>query len=172
MFMIVLTNCSISPRIPWVAGNNLTTSVLLYFLIAMQVCVEFHTNTQPTSVRSNMPTYALKHPGVSCGSPLLSPEHRVLLGGTWHGKLFVGQEKHASVSWKSQMKDCSSLCQNVFVYFCTEGDWNGLCTSLVTGEQTTFKLLFWCFKADSQHFCSVHGNYWCIWGEKSLYLIF
>lgn len=114
---------------------------------------------QPTSVRSNMPTYALKHPGVSCGSPLLSPGHRVLLGGTWHGKLFVGQEKYASVPQKSQIKDYSSHCQNVFVYFCTEGDWNWLCMSLVTGEQTTFKLLFWCFKADSQHFCSVHGNY-------------
>lgn len=48
MFMIVLTNCSISPIISWVAGDNLTSSVLLYFLKAMQVCVEIHTNpSQP-----------------------------------------------------------------------------------------------------------------------------
>lgn len=40
----------------------------------------------------------------------------------------------------------------VGTYFCTEGDWHCLCMSLITGEQTTFKLLFWCFKAGSQHF--------------------
>lgn len=37
------------------------------------------------------------------------------------------------------------------------------------GEQTTFTLLFWCFKAGSQLFCAVHGNYQCVWGgEKPL----
>lgn len=171
MFMIVLTSCSISPRIPWVAGNNLTSSVLLYFFESNASLCGVSYKYQPTSARSNMPTYALRHPGVSCGSPLLSPGHRVLLGGTWHGKLFVGQEKYASVPWKSQMKDCSSICQKVFVYFLLKVIGIG-CVWVVTGEQTTFKLLFWCFIAGSQHFCSVHGNYWCIWGEKSLYLIF
>lgn len=117
MFMIVLTSCSISPRIPWVAGNNLTSSMLLYFFESNASLCGVSYKYQPTSARSNMPTYTLKHPGVSCGSPLLSPGHRVLLGGTWHGKLFVGQEKYASVPWKSQMKDCSSICQKVFVYF-------------------------------------------------------
>lgn len=53
MFLIVLINCSISPRIAWAAGINLTSAVLLYFLEAIQVSVEIHTNAnQPTSVRS------------------------------------------------------------------------------------------------------------------------
>lgn len=107
--------------------------VTLFYESNASLCGDLY-KYQPTCVTSNMPAYALKHPGVSCESPLLSPGHRVLLGGTWHGKLFVGPEKYASGPWKSQVKDCSWICQNVFAYFCTEGDWHWLCMSLTSGE--------------------------------------
>lgn len=92
MFVIVLINCSISPRIPWATGKSLTSAVLFYFLEAIQVCVEIHKNTnQPTSVRSIAQRVASKHPAKSCGRPLLSPGRSTLLVGTQHGKLLVDQ---------------------------------------------------------------------------------
>lgn len=146
MFMIVLTNCSISPRIPWVAGNNLTSSVLLYFFESNATLFGVSYKYQPASVRSNMPTYALKHPGVSYGSPLLSPGHRVLLGGTWHGKLCVGQEKYASVPWKSQMKDFSSICQKVFVYFLLKAVGIGSARASLLGKRQPLNFCFGALK--------------------------
>lgn len=80
--------------------------VTLFFESNASLCGDSY-KCQPTSVRSNMPTYALKPPGVSCGSPLLSPGHRVLLGG--HMASFLLAKKnmpqyHESHKWKIGVK--------------------------------------------------------------------
>lgn len=72
MFMIVLTNCSISPRIPWVAGNNLTSSVLLYFLKAMQACVEIDTNTSQPVLQATCQPMLLNIQVCHVGAPFSS----------------------------------------------------------------------------------------------------
>lgn len=99
MFMIVLINCSISPRIPWAAGNDLTSAVLFYFLEAIQVLYwkEIPHKYQPTSVRSIAQCVASKHPDKSCGTPFSPLDTACFLGGHDMVSFQLAKKTHASV---------------------------------------------------------------------------
>lgn len=104
MFMIVLINCSISPRIPWAAGNNLISAVL-FFGSNRSLCGDPH--------KSQLGVLLLNVP-----RSLVSPDTVVEGDVVWQA--FGWPETRASVLGKSQMKGCSWIRQNWFVCFCTE----------------------------------------------------
>lgn len=91
--MIVLTKCSISPRIPWVAGNNLTSSVLLFFLKAIQVCVEIHTNTSQPLLEATCQPMLLNLQVCHVGAPF-SPLDTECFWGAHDNASFLLAEKN------------------------------------------------------------------------------
>lgn len=108
MFMIVLTNCSISPRIPWVAGNNLTSSVLLYFLKAMQVCVEIHKNTSQPLLEATCQPMLLNLQVCHVGAPFSPLDTECFWGALDMASFLLAKKNmpqyHESHKWKIGVK--------------------------------------------------------------------
>lgn len=154
----VLTNCSISSTIPWAARNNLT-SVVLFWKQYMSVSKSMGTPINQTMVRS-LVCYFWTSWLVVWEPPLSSWTEHGNAGSFWLTKNICSSALKVT-NERLQLNLSELIC--IFLYWRVIGTDSMRVSSLV--EQTTITLLFWCFKAGSQHFCTVHGNYWCICRE-------
>lgn len=149
----VLTNCSISSAIPWAA--EATSPVLWFFWEQYKsTCKSMQTTINQTTVRSLVCYFEHPEP------PLPSWTEHGNAGSFWLTKTTCFSALKV-VNERLQLS-LSELIY-MFLYWRVVGT-DSMWASLLV-EQTTITLLFWCFKAGSQHFCSVHGNYWCICRE-------